>query len=359
MNIFTVNQVNQVYVATDYKDAKMTVDNSVLGDIHVGKSKEGDLYFQHRGKGGLTRSDLIPAANIMYANVTPASQMRKSKKKVTITLKPELVTGGTINVSDDFVLRIKFDHVTSISPDSQYWKYGVVRTVKNTTTRSDFYKTLALSIAKNMSREALKMIDVYVTDNNSNEILVKSGTTLSGTYTNIVIKEVEQDWILGLKQQRQIPFTVEPVSIKFNEADFVWGVPSVTIDGYIGNGKDMADYEYFYMGERGDQYRKINWPNYVPTEYMVDPTKEYDVISIHYFYNGSNHAVQKSEKDITILVPSGARFSDDNDSSNDKIVLNDDGVTTTTLSTTKDLYVTNVIIKKINFLVGGNLIQEI
>ena len=67
----------------------------------------------------------------------------------------------------------------------------------------------------------------------------------------------------------------------------------------------MADYEYFYMGERGDQYRMVNWPDYIPTKYLVDPTLEYgyDTVAIHYAYTGANHSVQKSEKDITFIVP--------------------------------------------------------
>lgn len=50
----------------------------------------------------------------------------------------------------------------------------------------------------------------------------------------------------------------------------------------------------------------VNWPNYVPTKYLVDPTKEYDTIAIHFAYTGANHSVQMSEKDITILVPADA-----------------------------------------------------
>ena len=34
---------------------------------------------------------------------------------------------------------------------------------------------------------------------------------------------------------------------------------------------------------------------------MVDPTKEYHTLDIHYAYVGANESVQKSEKDITIV----------------------------------------------------------
>ena len=49
----------------------------------------------------------------------------------------------------------------------------------------------------------------------------------------------------------------------------------------------------------------VGWPDYVPTTYLVKPdyTYGYDTIAIHYAYTGANHAVQKSEKDITFIVP--------------------------------------------------------
>lgn len=311
MEIFTANQVNQVYVANAYKatnaNVKLTKADT-LGTIAVGKNTvEGAIYFQHVGAGGLTRSDLIDVKKILYGKATPASAMARNLKVATVTLKNDLLSSNKLTTAEDYVLRIKFDQVIGLSPEHQYWKYGVVKGVKDMTA-TNFYKTLALSIAKNMSREAVQLVSVFLKTSNS-EVEVTSATaesSLTGTYTGVIIKEVEQDWILGIKQQRPVSFTVEPVSIKFNDSDFVWGDVAYTDGAAIGNGKKMADYEYFYMGERGDQYRMVNWPDYVPTKYLVDPTKTYDTIALHFAYTGANHSVQMSEKDITILVPSDA-----------------------------------------------------
>ena len=164
--------------------------------------------------------------------------------------------------------------------------------------------------------------------------------------TGVVIKEVEQDWILGVKQQKPTIFTVNPTWVNAGTAaapnEVVWGDviynngqkvvggadPYNTIDtsnapaaaGTVINSKLMADYEYFYMGERGDQYRMVGFPNYVPTTYLVDPTNAYgyDTVAIHFAYVGANHSVQKSEKDITILVP---RASTDNDTSDELLAV--------------------------------------
>ena len=87
-----------------------------------------------------------------------------------------------------------------------------------------------------------------------------------------------------------------------------WGtvsdVTSVAV-GYIKNGKRIADLEYFCMGERADLYRNVGWPNVVETEYVITPTEartnEYDVIDIHYFYQGEGLNNDYSEKVITFV----------------------------------------------------------
>lgn len=304
MNIFTANQVNQVYVANAYKAISKTnklTKADTVGTIAVGKNEvENAIYFQHVGAGGLTRSDLIDVKNILYGKVTPAANMARKLKVATVTLKSDLLEDSKLTTAEDYVLRIKFDKVISLSPEHQYWKYGVVRGITGMTA-TNFYKALALSLAKNMSREAVKMVSIWLGDKEVTPETKES--ELTGTYTNVVIKEVEQDWLLGIKQQRPVSFAVEPTSIMFNEDDFVWGDVAYSDGDTIGNGKNMADYEYFYMGERGDQYRMVGWPDYIPTTYLVDPSKTYDTIALHFAYTGANHSVQMSEKDITILVP--------------------------------------------------------
>ena len=128
-------------------------------------------------------------------------------------------------------------------------------------------------------------------------------SNLTDTYTGILLVENENsDWILGLKQTDPLVFNVTASSITASSSNEIEWLETINaVAGYIKNGKIAAELEYFAMGERADQYRLHNWPNYVPTDYIVDPTKEYDIISIHFAYTGSNHAVQKSEKDITIL----------------------------------------------------------
>lgn len=344
MNIFTANQVNQVYVLkTDSTvvanlDASNKVDKTnKLGTVGLGKTPDGkSIYFKHLGAGGLTRSDLIEIANIMNVKATPAKAMARNLVTAKVTLNSEALNASKPIAGQDYVLRLKFQNPIGMSPDNQYWKYGVVHGVSSMTA-SDFYVKMAGSVAKNMSRDAVQLVKVFVTTGSAEtEVTAETDlSTLRGTYNGIVIKEVEQDWILGIKQQKPLVFSVEPTWVTNDTDEVVWGdviysngkkttggvspengvatagLPDAA--GTIVNSKLMADYEYFYMGERGDQYRMVNWPDYIPTTYLVDPTLEYgyDTVAIHFAYVGDNHAVQKSEKDITFIVPRGQEDSDD------------------------------------------------
>ncbi len=309
MRIFSTNQANQVYVAK----ALITGNNNPTneGDIKVGSTPDGELYIRHFGAGGLTRSDLIDVKNILYCKTTPAGAMATKLKKYTVTIVNAVKSGNYMVPGQDFILRLVFDGYIGMSPeDSQYWKYGAVHSTANMSP-SDFYKEMALSVARNMAREAVQFITVELaTSGGSVPVTPQTkADTLTGTYTGIVIGEVEPDWMLGTKQQKPVKVTVIPTEVEVTDT-VIWGTVATSDGVEIKNGKLTADFEYFHMGERGDQYRMVGWPDYVPTKYLVDPTKEYDYIRIHYAYIGSNESVQKSEKDLTLLVPRAASDSD-------------------------------------------------
>lgn len=304
MNIFSTNQANQVYVAKAIKENADALTD--LGDIAVKATPDKSaIYFQHKGAGGIVRSDLIEVKNILWGKTTKAKDMARKLKKATI------VVLNRDKGDQDYILKLVFTGYLGISPeDSQYWKYGVVHT-NSYMTDSAFYKEMALSLAKNMSREATKLVKITLnTDSKSIEVLpTTKRSTLKDTYVSMSIIEVEQDWVLGTKQQKGVTFDVLPQEVNVITdgitTNTIWGDVKISTDGEIKNGKLMADYEYFHMGERGDQYRMVGFPDYVPTKYLVDPSKEYDTIALHYSYIGSNESAQKSEKDITLIVPTG------------------------------------------------------
>lgn len=312
MATFSTNQVRQLYVATALKSTNV-IASDTAGSIAVkSDTAKSHLYFEYMGAGGMTRSDLIDIKNILYAKATDADDLAYDLAKYKLTLD-DTVNGGEPVVAQDYILRIAFRNYPGLSEEDQYFKYGMVHAVTGMTA-SDFYKTLALSLVKNFSREEQGLLKFYLETGGSDAGVVAGTPTevtkdtkessLTGTYTGIIIEEAPQDWILGVMEQAPVNFTIQPDLIIDNGDERIWGVvKKVTSTNSIPDGHKIADLEYFCMGERGDVYRIVGFPYVIRTKYLVDPDIKYNVIDIHYAYVGPNESVQKSEKDITIVVP--------------------------------------------------------
>lgn len=327
MATFSTNQVRQLYVATALKTPHVLASDAA-GSIAVkNDTVKSHLYFEYKGADNLMRSDLIDIKNILYAKATNASAMAHDLKSVTVTLDTN-VNGGAPVAGQDYLLRIAFRQYVGMSDEDQYFKYGMVHAYAGMNA-DEFYKVLALSIAKNFSREVVPLIKIEVHSKatkgkggfDSNGYMVvtpttkdngKSDTTnpyyatdtLVTDIDSIRITEVEQPWRLGVMAQTPVYFTVQSVPVTVNGDERHWATLTEGTSGSIGNGKTIADLEYFCMGERGDIYRQVGWPHNIPTTYLVDPTEEYHVFDIHYAYVGDNESVQKSEKTITIVCNS-------------------------------------------------------
>ena len=305
MATFSTNQVRQLYVAKALKTPHVLASDAA-GSIAVkNDTAKNHLYFEYKGADNLMRSDLIDIKNILYAKATDADDMAHELKAVTVTLDSGVNAGAPV-AGQDYILRIVFKQYVGMSDEDQYFKYGMVHAYAGMTA-SDFYKKLALSLAKNFSREVTPLVKFVLTDSSDEAVPVDATTkesSLTDTYKALVIDEVEQPWRLGIMEQTPVYFEVQPVPVTVNGDERIWGkVEETDPAGTIDNGKKIADLEYFCMGERGDIYRGVGFPNNIPTTYLVDPAVKYNVIDIHYAYIGSNESVQKSEKTITLVVP--------------------------------------------------------
>lgn len=332
MATFSTNQVRQLYVAKALKTPHVLASDAA-GSIAVkNDTAKNHLYFEYKGADNLMRSDLIDIKNILYAKATDADAMAHELKAVTVTLNSEVNAGAPV-AGQDYILRIVFKQYVGMSDEDQYFKYGMVHAYAGMDA-DEFYKVLALSIAKNFSREVVPLIKIEVHSKatkskggfDSKGYMVvtpttkdngKSDTTnpyyatdtLVTDIDSIRITEVEQPWRLGVMVQTPVYFTVQPVAVMVNSDERIWATVTEGTNGTIGNGKKIADLEYFCMGERGDMYRGIGFPNNIVTTYLVDPTKTYYTFDIHYAYVGNNESVQKSEKDITIVCSDKTEFN--------------------------------------------------
>ena len=329
---YSVNQVRQLYVATAVKTPHVLASDAA-GSIAVkNDTAKSHLYFEYKGADNLMRSDLIDTKSILYAKATKADDMAHDLKSVTIALDSN-VNGGVPVAGQDYILRIAFKQYVGMSDEDQYFKYGMVHAYASMKA-DEFYKVLALSIAKNFSREVVPLIKIEVHSKatkskggfDSNGYMVVTPTTKDNGKSDttnpyyaenaivtdidsIRITEVEQPWRLGVMAQTPVYFTVQPVAVMVNGDERIWATVTEGTNGTIGNGKKIADLEYFCMGERGDIYRGVAFPHNIPTTYLVDPTKTYYVFDVHYAYVGDNEAVQKSEKTITVVCSDKTKFN--------------------------------------------------
>lgn len=304
MTTYSVNQVRHLYVAKALKTevTQLIAAGDILPNVDAAKST---MYFQYFSPAGVIESsDKIDIKNITYAKSTSSKALVKKLDRYQVVLDSTINSGAPV-AGQDYLLRLAFRQYVGLSPEDQYWKFGMVHAVSGMTA-SDFYKAMALSLARNIAREATPLVTIYLVASDTVYTTVTIDTdpaTLTGTYTGIQIEQVAQDWILGVMPQGYIPFAVQPTNITFEGDERIWGtVTTVTPINSVQNGHDIADLEYFTMGARGDFYRNMGWPNVIHTTYLVDPTQKYDTLDISYYWAGGAEDVQKSPRTITLVT---------------------------------------------------------
>lgn len=305
MATFSINQVRHLYVEKALKTGNNFLSTDAAGSIlPKADTAKTTLYFQYMSPAGIVSSDKITIANIISAKATASGSMAHKLARYEVTLSA--LAPAPVQ-AQEYVLRLAFRQYIGLGEDDQYFKYGFVKATSGMTA-SNFYKALALSLAKNIANETTPLVNIYLnsTAADGTDVPVTSATKeaeLNKTdYNKIIIEEVQQDWILGKMPQAFIPFSVQPTTITVDGEEITWGdVKKVASTKKVENGHNIADLEYFCMGARGDMYRGMGYPNNITTTYLVDPSKKYDTLDIHYSYIGSNESVQKSERTITIV----------------------------------------------------------
>lgn len=316
MAVFSVNQNRHLYVAGAVGES--ITDASAVGTIVPKVTKNGvdkELFFLYKGANGeVLRSDLIQLKNLSCAKMVKAVDMRIPLKSVRVSLSPDINSGNPI-VGQDYLLGIDFRQFYGMSERDQYYKSGVVHvTQAMAASPLLFYQAMVRSLNLNFSRE------VGATKN-SNPYL-----SFAASAQGITITEKVQDWSRGIGSFQRVYFEVRPTFIYTQGEDVIWAAQNANTGKYytdvtptdkstlvitganatgVGNGKQIADLEWFCLGERGDQYRMAGWPNIIPTEYQVDPTKEYDALELHFAFTDEGVNSYRSEKDITIVAETG------------------------------------------------------
>lgn len=314
MFIGSDNQFRNLYVMKTYKASESAL--AAVGDttLKVDTAKNS-MYLVYKDTEDNLTSDIIDLKNLLYVKYTKAADMARKLNSQSVTLNEDPISG------QDYVLNVEVRNFVALGDDSTHIKFGAVHAVKDM-TKSDFYKAMALNLAKNFSREVSPILNVSLNKYNSTgttntkvAVLVNgkiqnlAALTSTETYTSIIIDEVEQPWRRGVAQVEPVNFNTTCGTVLVDGNDVIWGTVEKKEGDPINNGKQIADMEWFYHGTRGDIYREATYPDNFDFKPLVDETKAYSTLDIHFAYVGPGVEVAKSERTITVVCADAAELN--------------------------------------------------
>ena len=307
MFIGSDNQFRNLYVMKAYKASESAI--TAVGDATLKVDTAKNLmYLVYKDTEDTLTSDIINIKNLLYVKSNKAADMARKLHSQSVTIKENPISG------QDYVLNVEIRNFVALGDDSTHIKFGAVHAVKDM-TKSDFYKAMAVNLAKNLSREPSPILNVSLNkhDTANSGTDTKIAVLVNGkmqnlaalksteSYTNIIIDEVEQPWRRGVAQVEPVNFNTTCGTILVDGNDIIWGTVKKETGDVIQNGKQIADMEWFYHGTRGDIYREATYPDNFDFKPLVDETKAYNTLDIHFAYVGPGVEVAKSERTITVV----------------------------------------------------------
>ena len=315
MFIGSDNQFRNLYVMKAYKASESAI--TAVGDATLKVDTAKNLmYLVYKDTEDTLTSDIINIKNLLYVKSNKAADMARKLHSQSVTIKENPISG------QDYVLNVEVRNFVALGDDSTHIKFGAVHAVKDM-TKSDFYKAMAVNLAKNLSREPSPILNVSLTkhdtatsDTDTKVAVLVNGkmqnlATLKSTesYTNIIIDEVEQPWRRGIAQVEPVNFNTTCGTILMDGDDVIWGTVKKENGSTVNNGKQIADIEWFYHGTRGDIYREATYPDNFDFKPLVDETKAYHTLDIHFAYVGPGVEVAKSERTITVVCTDATQMN--------------------------------------------------
>ena len=302
MATFSYNQVSQFYVGNEY--VCPVPDTANPGTVGVKHTQEY-FYLDYMGAVGPLRSDLVDKDKVLWVTVASPKMLAHKLRRVKITFNPDC----SPTECSEYFIKVLFRQFQSLGEEDTAVKHGVYHTPLNNIDESIMLRDLAHSLVHSFSGLENQLITVYLDDSDTADAPgtlteVKWGSKLDSlpkTAKGIVIEEYPQPWRRGVQAMHPVLFDVY-TSQPQETCVCKWGVvKELPAEKTISDGKKVADMEWFYMGARADQIRGAHFPLGIDTQYLVDPTQEYYVVTIHFFYQGDNEAVQRSEKDMIVV----------------------------------------------------------
>lgn len=338
MALFSVNQNVQWFTPTS---AEVTELKKVANTSTLLKTDAGKVWFTATSGAKQHRSEVMEIKNGGYLKFVAKADMDTTAKCVKLVMNSGVNSGTPID-NEVYGIYINQRNYHALG-DNMFAELGAeVRYGSNfnlgngyevINSAAKLLNALALGLVRNLGADNDLYRVIVATASDAATYEVSANTDLHSTSTAaIYIMAKEQDWIQGTMQRERVSVSTEDFflsDITVNTMDRNdWGtltdidltdtstystllasLASASIAYSWNNSKDMADMEWFYLGEHGDNMRLAGYPNanaatIKGTIYNINPASSagYDLIMIHHAYVGAGNAVQKSEQDIMIAV---------------------------------------------------------
>lgn len=324
--VYNVNQARQLFVVNKVTNGATTQNAKVAnpGDLVYNASKNDFGISYMNAQKGVMRPFLYAPKCIKSVKLISAAAASQKRLKNAYVIEWKSTGDGLINngapiIGEDYKINISIRQAFGDSDENSYFKYGIAHASYNMGGDA-VMKELAKSLYYNQVRENVPFFDIYLGTTQVTAENVNSNSLTAAT--KITLVEAEQPFDLGRYAQTPVYFTakVAPVTYLGEDADTWATVTKVDADhttaitglsgspvAYVVNTHAIADLEYFTLGERGDIYRNIGWPESLNIKYLVnaDNTTGYDIIEIVQKYKGDAEDIQESPMTLTFVAPTG------------------------------------------------------
>lgn len=294
MRNFNTNQARHLYVASN--GVANSVANLTDGKIFIGSDADGDVYIMHKNLDGeLVRSDTIPHGCVDYVTSKSAADLVKIGQAFNVAVASGLTADDLLGLN--VMVTVKVHELIGID-------YG-----ESISVTGSCHVTAGMSLADIVSGVA----ESLAANAGVNEPYFSVAILGDDTTTFYVIAEPTK-WIRGKNSATFKPLEVTVSTFADGSDQIAWATvtdASATRGNSINGDFDLADLEYFSMGERGDTFRGSLWPNdYQPT-YAINPSTAndeglYGCITVQYYWQGKAENIVKSPRTIQIAVPTAS-----------------------------------------------------
>jgi hypothetical protein len=357
MAAFSVDNARHMFVGIDdptVTNAIKLVNSHIVDADPVGTlslitnnvttpANSSEFYFEYKTPNGdlglptVVRTPLIKKDKVTYVKASkPAARITQQVYLTPVEGDGFPFSDSTTDVihhnkpqpGQDYIVRFVFYGLTVGGQEVQYIKEGGAYRARANDTWYTVFQNLEKLCAINLKREEPS---AYITVKH----VYDNAAPLTG-HNTLVFTAVEQPWVLGKKQANPVQFSVEtvPVYSQDDAQDIVWGytfdntvnanatstsavawtsaadtliatfnpgTPDTT--RAIGNGKIIADQEWFYLGERAAQDREWSYPNNFNLKYVADPSRDYYSLDLTFYFSGPKEDQARSQAALLLAIP--------------------------------------------------------